>query len=128
MTKFLYKKCLGLLMVMIGLSYCFTSFYNFYAYLFGELIIANANIFLMGLGLVFPLYIFIFGMFFYLYQDKEFGSINPFIMTTSIMLFIVGILRIVTDIKIMEFIHFSFGIASIIISLLLFFGCIRYKY
>ena len=128
MTKFLYRKCLGLLMVIVGLSYCFTSFYNFYAYLFGDLVIANANIYLMGLGLTFPLFIFIFGIFFYLYEDKEFGSINPFIISTSIMLLAIGILRLFTDLIIMIFIHYTFGIVAILIALLLFLGCIRYKY
>ena len=128
MTKFMYRKCIGLLMVIIGLSYCFTSFYNFYSYLFGDLVIANANIFLMGLGLTFPLFIFIFGIFFYFYQDKEFGSINPFIISTSVMLFAIGILRLFTDLIIMVFIHYTFGIVAILISLLLFLGCIRYKY
>ena len=128
MTKFLYRKILGLFMVIVGLSYCFTSFHNFYSYLFGDITIANANIYLMSLGLVFPLYVFIFGIFFYLYRDKEFGNINPFVLITSILMFVVGVSRIFVSNGIMEFIHFSFSIPIIILSILLFYGCIRYKY
>ena len=128
MTKFLYKKIVGLFMVIIGLSYCFTSFHNFYAYLFGDITIANANIYLMSLGLVFPLYTFVFGIYFYLYRDKEFGSINPFVLITCIFMFVVGVSRIFVNNGIMEFIHFSFCIPMIIFAGLLFYGCMRYKY
>ena len=128
MTKFFYKKIIGLLMVVVGFSYSLTSFYNFYDYLFGELVIANSNIYIMSIGLLFPLYTFIFGIHFYFYQDREFGSINPFILGTSIAMIIVGITRIIINKGIMQFIHFTFAYVIIFLAILLFIGCKKYKY
>ena len=59
MTKYLYMKLLGLFIVIFGFSYCMTSFYNFYDYIFGVRTIANSNIYIMALGLIFPLYTFV---------------------------------------------------------------------
>ena len=44
MTKYVYMKLLGLILVILGFSYCMTTFSNFYAYIFGEVEIANANV------------------------------------------------------------------------------------
>ena len=128
MTKFLYMKVLGLLMVILGFSYCLTSFSNFYAYLFGDLLLANANIYIMSIGLIFPLYTFIFGIYFYFYSDRFFAEINPFIFASGIMMFVVGIVRLFINNGIMQFLHFSFSYVILSLSLLLIYGCIRYKY
>ena len=128
MTKFIYMKLLGLFMVIIGFSYCLTSFHNFYAYIFGDLLIANANIIVMSIGLVFPLYTFIFGIYFYFYSDKFFAQINPFILISGIGMLIVGILRLFLSTGIMQFLHYTFGIVLIVFALLLIYGCYRYKY
>lgn len=128
MTKFLYMKILGLFMVILGFSYCLTSFHNFYAYLFGDLLIANANIYLMSCGLIIPLYIFIFGIYFYFYSDRFFAKINPFIFITGVWMFIVGILRIFIGTGLMQFLHFTFAYVSIILAILLVYGCLKYKY
>ena len=128
MTKFIYMKLLGFLMVILGFGYCMTSFHNFYSYIFGDLIIANANIFIMGMGLIFPLYTFIFGVFFYFYSDKEFGSINPFILFSGIMMLIVGVSRLFVSTGIMEFLHYSYSFVMIFLAIMLIYGCIRYKY
>ena len=126
MTKFAYMKLVGLIMVVLGFSYCMTSFSNFYAYLFGDIIIANANVYIMAIGLVFPLYMFIFGVFFYFYTDKRFAEINPIILIIG--MFVVGILRMIVSNGIMQFIHLSFGFVSMLFGLLLIYGCLRYKY
>ncbi len=128
MTKFIYMKTLALFMIILGFSYCMTSFYNFYSYIFGINQIANGNIIIMSLGLLFPLYTFIFGVFFYFYTDKDFASINPFILSTGISLLIVGVSRIFINYGIMEFLHFTFSYVLIVLSLLLIYGCIRFKY
>jgi hypothetical protein len=121
-------KTLALFMIILGFSYCMTSFYNFYSYIFGINQIANGNIIIMSLGLLFPLYTFIFGVFFYFYTDKDFASINPFILSTGISLLIVGVSRIFINYGIMEFLHFTFSYVLIVLSLLLIYGCIRFKY
>lgn len=128
MTKYFYMKILGLFIVILGFSYCMTSFYNFYDYIFGTLTIANSSIVIMSLGLLFPLYTFIFGIFFYFYTDKDFGKINYFIFSTAISMLIVGITRLIISNGIMEFLHISFAYVLIIISVLLIYGCFRYKY
>ena len=128
MTKFVYMKLVGLIMVIVGFSYSITSFTNFYAYLFGDIIIANANKYLMTTGLIFPLYMFIFGVYFYFYSDKQPEKINSFIIVSGIEMIIVGILRIFINSGLMEFIHLSFAFVSIIFGILLLFGCYRFKY
>ena len=128
MTKFIYMKLVGLFLVIVGFSYCLTSFSNFYAYLYGDIVIANANIVLMTSGLLFPLYMFIFGVFFYLYTDKQFAYLNPFILSSGIGMIIVGLLRLIINNGIMEFIHISFGGVAIVFGILLAYGCLRFKY
>ena len=128
MTKFLYRKTLGLFMVIVGFSYCLTSFYNFYDYIFGDKILANSNIIIMSLGLLFPLFTFIFGIYFYFYHDKKFAYINPFIIVVSIMMLIVGISRVFVNNGIMQFIHTSFAVPMLVFGLLLILGCLKYKY
>ena len=128
MTKFFYMKILGFLMVILGFSYCMTSFYNFYSYIYGDLQIANANIFIMSFGLIFPLYTFIFGVFFFFYSDRHFAEINPFILITSIIMIVAGISRIFINHGIMEFIHYSYSLVLIILGGALLYGCLRYKY
>ena len=128
MTKYVYMKLIGLILVMVGFSYCLTSFSNFYAYLFGDIIIANANVYLMTAGLIFPLYMFIFGVFFYFYTDKQFAYINPFVLISGIFMVVTGIIRLIISHGIMEFIHVSFGFVSILMGILIILGCIRFKY
>ena len=128
MTKFLFMKTLALFMVVLGFSYSMTSFYNFYSYLFGITHIANGNTIIMALGLLFPLYTFIFGVYFYFYTDKDFASINPLILSSGISLLIFGISRIFINYGIMEFIHFTFSYVIIVLSVLLIYGFIKYKY
>ena len=128
MTKYVYMKLVGLLLVILGFSYSITSFSNFYAYLYGDIIIANANTYVMCVGLLFPLYMFIFGVFFYFYTDKQFASINPFILVSGIILTVGGLIRLFVNEGIMEFIHPSFAYVLIIMGLAIVFGCLRYKY
>ena len=128
MGKYIFMKVLGLLIVIIGFSYCLTSFSNFYSYIFGDVIIANGNSIIMTLGLLFPLYTFIFGVYFYFYSDKFFYNINPFILSSGISMAIVGLVRLFVSDGIMQFIHFSFAYAMLLLAGLLIYGCIRYKY
>ena len=128
MTKFVYMKLVGLIMVIVGFSYSITSFTNFYAYLFGDIIIANANKYLMTTGLIFPLYMFIFGVYFYFYIDRNPEDINPFILISGLCMNVAGILRLFINGGIMEFIHISFGFVLILFGLLVVFGCVKYKY
>lgn len=128
MTKYIYMKLIGLILVILGFSYSITSFSNFYAYIFGDIEIANANIYIMSLGLLFPLYTFIFGVYFYFYTDKQFAYINPFILISGIGMLIVGISKLFINNGIMQFIHTSFSYPLITLALLLIYGCFRYKY
>lgn len=128
MTKYVYMKLIGLILVILGFSYCITTFSNFYAYLYGDIEIANANIYLMSIGLLLPLYMFIFGIYFYFYTDKEFAYINPFILISGVAMFVMGLFKAFTNNIVMQFIHISFSYVLILCGLLLIFGCIRYKY
>ena len=128
MTKYIYMKLVGIILVILGFSYAITTFSNFYAYLFGDIEIANANIYIMSIGLIFPLYMFIFGIYFYFYVDKEFAYINPFILISGISMMIVGIIRLLVSIGIMQFIHVSYATILIVCGILVIIGCLRYKY
>ncbi len=128
MTKYFYMKLLGLLLVVLGFSYCMTSFYNFYGYLFGEVTIAGENVYIMTSGLIIPLYVFIFGVYFYFYSDRDFSRINPFIIISGIVLVIVGVIRFFIQNMFMHFIHISFAYILIILGIMIIVGCIRYKY
>jgi len=128
MTKYVYMKLVGLILVVVGFSYCITSFTNFFAYLYGDIKIANANVLLLTSGLLFPLFMFIFGVLFYFYTDKQFAYINPYVLASGIIITISGILRIFIGSGIMEFIHWSYSFVSIILGLLLIIGCFRFKY
>ena len=128
MTKFTYMKLISLLLIILGFGYSITSFSNFYAYLFGDIIIANANTYIMATGLLFPLYTFIFGVFFYFYTDKYFAYINPFILSSGISMTIVGITRLVVNDGIMQFIHVSFAYVLLTLGIAIIYGCMRFKY
>ena len=128
MTKYVYMKLIGLMLVILGFSYSITTFSNFYAYLYGDIIIANANVYLMCIGLLLPLYMFIFGIYFYFYTDKEFAYINPFILMSGIGMILSGFLKMLTNSVVLIFIHQSFSYVLILFGILLIIGCIRYKY
>ena len=128
MTKYAYMKLLGLVLVVVGFGYSLTSFSNFYAYIFGDIEYANTTDYVMCIGLLLPLYMFIFGVFFYFYTDKQFAYINPFILGSGIFLLVGGILRLFISSGIMEFIHISFAYVLIFLASLIIFGCIKFKY
>ena len=134
--RFLYMKFLGLLLVLAGFSYSLTSFNNFFSYIFKTRIFPeNLSIYLISSGLIVPLFIFVFGVYFYFYTDYNIHKINKFIFISNVILLIVGITMIVfQDIKLLnlnqifEFIHISLSYVLIILSLMGLFGCFKYKY
>jgi len=128
MTKFVYMKLLGLVLIVLGFSYCLTTFSNFFTYVYGDIGIADANIYIMGVGLLFPLYLFSFGIYFYFYTDREPEKINPFILISNIVLLVVGILKLFISTGIMQFIHISFAYVLMLCGLLLIYGVFKYKY
>ena len=137
--KFLYMKFVGLLLVIVGFSYCLTSFYNFYDYIFSAMSINGFNISIMSLGLCFPLFVFIFGIYFYFYADKDRIRVNRFIMVAIVILMISALCKIVfsTNIihnnlyfiaQLMEFIHISYGYVILVMCVFLIYGCFKYKF
>ena len=134
--RFLYMKYLGLLLVLTGFSYSLTSFNNFFSYIFKTKIFPeNLNIYMISSGLIIPLFIFIFGVFFYFYTDYNINKVNKFIFFSYVLLLIIGITMIVFSNKsflninqIFEFIHISLSYVLIPLSLMGIFGCIKYKY
>ena len=134
--RFLYMKFLGLLLVLTGFSYSLTSFNNFFSYIFKTKIFPeNLNIYMISSGLIIPLFIFIFGVFFYFYTDYNINKVNKFIFFSYVLLLIIGITMIVFSNKsflninqIFEFIHISLSYVLIPLSLMGIFGCIKYKY
>ena len=139
MVRFIYMKFVGFLFVILGFSYSMTSFYNFYEYIFGEIVIANSNIFVMILGLIIPLYMLIFGLYFYFYADTNITKINKFIFTSSLVFIIIGIIFIILKndaiykvlffmAQSVEFLHVSLGYILLGLGGSTMYGCFRYKY
>ena len=137
-SRFLYMKLLGLLLVIMGFSYSITSFNNFFSYIFNTRIFPeNLNIFVMSIGLIIPLSVFIYGVYFYFYTDFNITKINKLIFFYNLILFIISIIMLIINylkidrfiiFQIFEFIHSSFVIPSIILSIMGLYGCFKYKY
>jgi len=139
MVRYIYMKFIGFLLVILGFSYSMTSFYNFYEYVFGEIVIANANIIIMSLGLIIPLYMLVFGLYFYFYADTNITKINKFIFASSLAFMIAGsvcvILKNNNIYKIffwlaqsVEFLHASLGYILLVLGGMMMYGCFKYKY
>ena len=131
-SKFLYMKFLGLFMVVIGFSYCLTSFYNFFDAIFGNIVSASSNLLVTSLGLIYPLYIFIYGIFFYFYADICNDKSSKLILLSIILLSVFSILKILFDIfsisEIFDFVHISLAYLTLIIVIMNVYGSIKYKY
>lgn len=138
-SKYLYMKFLGLLLVILGFSYSITSFNNFFSFIFKTKIFnENLNIFLVSCGLILPIYIFIFGIYFYFYVDYNPKKINKYILTNYIIFIIISVIIVIFKeinllnniliFQIFEFVHISFSPCLFILSLLGLCSCIKYKY
>lgn len=137
--RYLYMKFLGLLLVLVGFSYSITSFNNFFSYIFRTRIFPeNLNIFLICIGLIIPLYIFIYGIYFYFYTDFNITKINKFIFISNILFLMIGIVMIlfnelssvknISIFQIFEFLHISLSYVLISLSIMGIYGCFKYKY
>ena len=137
-ARYLYIKFTGFLLVILGLSYSITSFVNMFSYLYGNVVINGSSKIMMILGTIIPLFIFIFGIFYFMYTDSNITKINEKIMVCSIIMIIFGILVLIFKIKyfvlhiftisqIFYFLHFSLGYVSIILGLMVMYSCIKYK-
>ncbi len=137
-ARYLYIKFTGFLLVLIGLSYSITSLYNMFNYLYGNVTIGGSNTFIMILGIIIPLFIFIFGIFFFMYTDYNITKINKKIFICSIILIAFGIIVLLFKIKylvvhmfaisqIAYFLHFSLGYVLIVLGLMTMYSCLKYK-
>ena len=132
-------KFLGLLLVIIGFSYSLTSFNNFFSFIFKTRIFNdNLNIYIVSLGLIFPLYVFIYGVYFYFYTDFNITKINKYIFISNLIFFITGVTMIIFKelyllnsiliFQLFEFLHISFAPCLLTVSILGLIGCFKYKY
>lgn len=139
MVRYIYMKFIGFLLVVLGFSYSMTSFYNFYEYIFGNITIASSNILVMMIGLLVPLYMLIFGIYFYFYADKNITSINKYIMCSAIAFLIIGIVCLILKSnfiynylfvlsQVFEFLHVSCGYVLVLLGAMIIYGCVKYKY
>lgn len=133
-SKFLYMKLLGFLTAIIGFSYSLTSFYNFFEVVFGQRALMNGvNIWISGIGLLFPLFVFILGVFFYFYADVFSEKKNKAIFISIILSVIISAICIIfSNINalnnVMEFVHFSFGYVLLLLNVFFLYGKYKYKY
>ena len=137
-VRYLYIKFTGLLLVIVGLSYAITSLYNLFGYLYGDIIVNNGNTVLMILGLIIPFFIFIFGVFFFVYYDNDVTKVNKLILALSISVIVMGLLIIILKsnylvknhfgiAQIVYFLHPSMGYSSLIVGIMSLVATIKYK-
>lgn len=132
--KFWYMKILGFFITIVGFSYCLTSFFNMFEVLLGnKIVVATNNVWVMCIGLIFPLFTFIFGVFFYFYADVWRNENNKIVLASIIMFFASSIFNILLPIineheSLIAFIHPSFGYSILIIGIMLIYGKYKYKY
>ena len=136
--RYLYMKFTGLLAVVIGFSYSLTSFNNFFSFIFKTRIFPeNYNIFFVSVGLIIPLYLFVYGVYFYFYSDFNITKINKFIFVTNIMYIIVGFVMLAFKylykngfviFQFFEFLHISLVACLVFLGILGIYGCFKYKY
>ena len=138
--KYLYIKFIGLLLVIFGFGYSLTAFYNIFDVLVGnKIILANTSLLVTSMGSLFPLFIFVFGMFFYFYGDVYKEKSNKLIFICSIIVLLIGIFKLLllNDFiyghigiinSCLDFVHPSFGYVSLLLGLLLIGGRIKFKY
>ena len=137
-TKFWYMKILGFLITIIGFSYSLTSLYNFFDIVFeNKIMVEGSNIFIMCLGIVFALFIFVFGVFFYFYADVYKNERNKLVLISIIIMFIISVFNIFSSTvsltsrffnDLVALIHPSFGYVNLILGVLLVYGYFKYKY
>jgi len=138
-NRFLYMKFLGLLLVIVGFSYSITGFNNFFSYIFKTRIFAeNLNIYIMSMGLIIPLFVFVYGVYFYFYTDFNIVKINKFIFISNIIFFIISLLMLMINnlnifknilfFQIFNFLHISLALCLLVLSLMGIYGCFKYKY
>lgn len=137
-AKFWYMKILGFLITIIGFSYSLTSLYNFFDIVFeNKIMVEGSNILVMSLGIIFVIFVFIFGVFFYFYADVFKNERNKLVLISIIIMFIISIINILSSSidfvsrffnDLVELIHPSFGYANLILGVLLVYGYFKYKY
>ena len=137
-VRYLYIKFTGLLLVIVGLSYAITSLYNLFGYLYGDIIVNNGNTVLMILGLIIPFFIFIFGVFFFVYYDNDVTKVNKLILALSMSVIVMGLLIIILKsnylvknhfgiAQIVYFLHPSMGYSALIVGIMSLVATIKYK-
>ena len=137
-ARYLYIKFTGFLLVILGLSYSITSFYNMFSYIYGNVVVHGSNIVLMILGTIIHLFIFIFGIFYFMYTDNNIAKINKKIFACSIIMIAMGIFVLLFKINYLYshmftiaqttyFLHFSLGIVAIVLGGMVMYSCIKYK-
>jgi len=127
------------LLVIIGFSYSITSFNNFFSFIFKTRIFTeNLNIALVLIGLIMPLFTFIYGVYFYFYTDFNITKINKFIFISNLIMGIWGIVMLIFKelyniknifiFQMFEFNHISFAFCLILLAIMGLYGCFKYKY
>ena len=128
--KFWYIKFVGLLLVTLGFGNSLIVFYKLFDVIFADkIILANTNLLVTGLGSIFPLFIFIFGMFFYFYCDIYQEKPKRLICGLKLLLMNDSLCNAFGVVgHLLDFVHVSFAYGCLVLGLLLIYGHIKYKY
>ena len=93
---------------------------------------------MMSIGVIIPFYIFISGIFYFVYYDNDITAINKNMLILSFLIIIFGIIIMIFKInylvlnmfgisQIVYFLHPSLGYVAVILGGLSTFVCIKYK-
>ncbi len=138
-SRYIYMKVLGLLLVIVGFSYSLTSFNNFFSYIFETKIFPeNLNIYLMSVGLIIPLSMFVYGVYFYFYTDFNITKISKLIFGYNLFLLVISAIIAIFNgmnllaessfFQLFEFIHYTFSYFAFFLSIMGLYGCFKYKF
>ena len=134
----LYIKLTGILLVVIGLSYSVTSLNNLFNYLYGNITLNNGYLIVMIMGITVPMFVFIFGIFYFVYYDSDITNVNKTMLILSLLIMVFGIIVLILKngyivkhlfsiAQIFYFVHPSFGFLAISGGVLATITCLKYK-
>lgn len=138
-SRFLYMKFLGLLLVLIGFSYSITSFNNFFSYIFHTKIFEeNLNIYIMSIGLIVPVSVFVYGVYFYFYSDFNITKVSKLLLGINLSYFAISLVMMIFKLtsstsdllilQVFEFIHHTFSYCLLLLAIMGMYGCFKYKF
>ncbi len=136
----LYFKTIAILLIIVGLSFSITSLNKLYGVVFfNHIIYEEANLLIMSIGILFPVSMFVSGIYLYFNLDYRAKKLKILILVFSIIFTILGLFYIIgtvteyqnilkTIFQTSYFLNETYGYISCILGLCLIYGVLNYRY